>query len=34
VKAMVMQALATRKSSAKDLEAIEKLIDRLEGDSK
>jgi predicted transcriptional regulator len=33
VKAMVMQALATRKSSAKDLEAIEKLLDRLEGGS-
>ena len=34
VKTMVMQALATRKSSAKDLEAIEQLLDRLEGDSK
>jgi BlaI family transcriptional regulator, penicillinase repressor len=34
VKAMVMQALATRKSSPKELEAIEKLLDRLEGGSK
>jgi BlaI family transcriptional regulator, penicillinase repressor len=34
VKALVMQALATRKSSAKDLEAIEKLLDRIEGGSK
>ena len=31
VKALVMHALATRKSSAKDLEAIEKLLDRFEG---
>ncbi|MEO8258615.1 MAG: BlaI/MecI/CopY family transcriptional regulator [Acidobacteriota bacterium] len=30
VKALVMHALATRKSSAKDLEAIEKLLDRFE----
>ena len=31
VKALVMHALATRKSSSKDLEAIEKLLDRFEG---
>jgi BlaI family transcriptional regulator, penicillinase repressor len=30
VKALVMHALATKKSSAKDLEAIEKLLDRFE----
>ncbi len=34
VKALVMQALATKKSSAKDVEAIEKLLDRIEGGSK
>lgn len=34
VKAMVMQALAGKKSSQKDLEAIEKLLDRMEGGSK
>jgi BlaI family transcriptional regulator, penicillinase repressor len=34
VKALVMQALAGRKSSAKDLDAIEKLLDRIEGGSK
>lgn len=34
VKALVMQALASRKSSAKDLEQIEKLLDRIEGGSK
>jgi BlaI family transcriptional regulator, penicillinase repressor len=34
VKALVMQALASKKSSAKDLEAIEKLLDRIEGGSK
>ena len=34
VKALVMHALATRKSSAKDLEAIEKLLDRFEGGEK
>ena len=34
VKALVMQALATKKSSAKDLDAIEKLLDRMEGGSK
>ena len=31
VKALVMQALSTRKSSAEDLETIEKLLDRIEG---
>ena len=30
VKALVMHALATKKSSSKDLEAIEKLLDRFE----
>jgi BlaI family penicillinase repressor len=34
VKALVMQALATKRSSAKDVEAIEKLLDRIEGGSK
>jgi BlaI family transcriptional regulator, penicillinase repressor len=34
VKALVMQALAGKKSSPKDLEAIEKLLDRMEGGSK
>lgn len=34
VKALVMQAVSTRKSSPKDLEAIEKLLDRFEGGSK
>ena len=34
VKALVMQALASRKSSAKEIEAIEKLLDRIEGGSK
>src|SRR5215471_7547291 len=34
VKALVMQALATKKSSARDLEAIEKLLDRIEGGSR
>jgi predicted transcriptional regulator len=34
VKALVMQALATKKSSPEDLEAIEKLLDRFEGGSK
>ena len=34
VKALVMQALASKKSSVKDLEAIEKLLDRIEGGSK
>ena len=31
VKALVMHALATKKSSAEDLEAIEKLLERIEG---
>src|SRR5262245_56737532 len=34
VRELVLQALATRKSSPEELEAIEKLLDRLEGDSK
>ena len=34
VKALVMQAVSTRKSSPADLEAIEKLLDRFEGGSK
>jgi predicted transcriptional regulator len=34
VKELVMQALATKESSPEDLEAIEKLLDRLEGGSK
>jgi BlaI family transcriptional regulator, penicillinase repressor len=34
VKALVMQALAGKKSSQKDLEEIEKLLDRMEGGSK
>ena len=34
VKALVMQALASRKSSAKEIEDIEKLLDRIEGGSK
>jgi predicted transcriptional regulator len=34
VKALVMQALATKKSSTKEIEAIEKLLDRIEGGSK
>ena len=34
IKALVMQALSTRKSSPEDLEAIEKLLDRFEGGSK
>jgi len=29
-----MHALATKRSSAKDLEAIEKLLDRVEGGGK
>jgi BlaI family penicillinase repressor len=31
VKALVMHAIGTRKPSAKDIEAIEKLLDRFEG---
>jgi len=34
VKALVMHALSTRKSSPKELEAIEKLLDRFEGGDK
>jgi predicted transcriptional regulator len=33
VKALVMQAVSTRKSSPADLEAIERLLDRFEGGS-
>jgi len=32
VKALVMQALGTKRSSPEDLEAIEKLLDRFEGE--
>src|SRR5262245_12306448 len=34
VKSLVMQALATKKTSPEDLEAIEKLLDRFEGGAK
>jgi len=34
VKALVMQAVSTKKSSPEDLDAIEKLLDRFEGGSK
>jgi len=34
MKALVMQAVATRRSSPEDMEAIEKLLDRFEGGSK
>ena len=34
VKALVMQAVSTRKSTPEDLEAIEKILDRFEGGSK
>ena len=34
MKALVMQAVATKKSSPEDMEAIEKLLDRFEGGSK
>jgi BlaI family transcriptional regulator, penicillinase repressor len=34
VKALVMQALATKKTSPEDLEAMEKLLDRFEGGAK
>ena len=34
VKSLVMHALATKKSSPKDLEAIEKLLERFEGGAK
>jgi predicted transcriptional regulator len=34
VKTLVLQALATKKSSPEELEAMEKLLDRFEGDKK
>jgi BlaI family penicillinase repressor len=34
VKALVLQALAGRKSSRQELEEMEKLLDRMEGESK
>jgi predicted transcriptional regulator len=34
VKALVLQALAGKKSSAREIEEIEKLLDRIEGGSK
>jgi len=34
VKSLVLHALSTKKSSAKDLEAIEKLLEKFEGDAK
>jgi BlaI family transcriptional regulator, penicillinase repressor len=34
VKSLVMAALATRKASGKELDAIEKLLDTFEGDKK
>jgi predicted transcriptional regulator len=34
VKALVLQALATKKSSPEELEAMEKLLDRIEGGRK
>jgi predicted transcriptional regulator len=34
VKALVMHALSTKRTSAKDLEAIEKMLDRFEGEEK
>jgi predicted transcriptional regulator len=34
VKALVLQALASKKSSPEDLDAIEKLLDRYEGEGK
>jgi BlaI family penicillinase repressor len=34
VKALVMQAISTKRSSPEDLEAIEKLLDRFEGGGK
>jgi predicted transcriptional regulator len=34
VKALVLQALATQKSSPEELEAMEKLLDRMEGGEK
>jgi predicted transcriptional regulator len=34
VKALVLQALATKKSSPEELQAIEQVLDRYEGESK
>jgi BlaI family transcriptional regulator, penicillinase repressor len=34
VRALVLQALSTKKSSPEELAAIEKLLDRIEGDKK
>lgn len=34
VKALVLQAMATKRSSKEELEAIEKLLDRFEGEEK
>jgi predicted transcriptional regulator len=34
VKALVLHAIGTRKPSAEDLEAVEKLLDRFEGEKK
>jgi predicted transcriptional regulator len=34
VKALVLQALAAKKSSPQELEAMEQLLDRIEGDKK
>jgi predicted transcriptional regulator len=34
MKALVLQALATRKSTAEELETMEKLLDRIEGGGK
>ena len=34
VKALVLQALATKRSSPEELDAMEKLLDRIEGDKK
>jgi predicted transcriptional regulator len=34
VRELVLQALATKKSTPEELEAIEKLLDRIEGESK
>jgi BlaI family transcriptional regulator, penicillinase repressor len=34
VKALVLQALATKKSSPEELQAIEEVLDRFEGESK
>ena len=34
VRAMVLQALATKKSTPRELEAMERLLDRIEGEKK